>query len=102
MKLQELQWSPETLKELNQLILERVENMGLQIQMKQPPLQILIGELAVVEAKLDALMHLMQDGGTTFESFDAHMKQVCIDGISIARQTRAVMTASRSPQIVRP
>lgn len=102
MKLQELQWSPETLKELNQLILERVENLAMQIQHKQPPLQILIGELAVVEAKLDALMHLIQDGGTTFEKFDEHMRQVCIDGISIARQTRIIMNRPTGPQIVKP
>lgn len=103
MKLEEMEWSPETANELNSLIMERIENFGIQLKAKHPPIAILLGEIAVVEAKLDALMHMLQDkNNVTYETFDARLKQVCTDGIAVAKQTRAIMTAPQGPRIIKP
>ena len=102
MKLEELQWSEPTLKNLNQLISERMHNLGLQIKAGQPPLEVVIGEMCVVEAKLDALLHLLQSKvGLTFEDFDTHMAKVCVDGITQAQQIRAILTKPKGPTIVK-
>jgi regulator of RNase E activity RraB len=73
--------------------------------MGQPPLAILIGELCTIEAKVDALMHLLEDkSNVNYKMFGVYVEQVCNAGAENNIKIREAMLSKKpaGPVIVKP
>lgn len=102
MKLKDLKLGPEALEALAQLIHERTTNLGIEIKLGHAPLAILIGEICTVEAKIDALMHLLEDKqNVSYKMYPVYVEQVCKSGIQNLLAAREAMVP-KGPTLIKP
>lgn len=102
-KLADVKMDPETMVAIDRLVMERLTNFGLQLKRGHPPMAVILGEITVLETKLDALMHLLEDKSDVhYKMFDAYMQKIAVSGIERELEMRKTLTAPTGPQIIKP
>lgn len=95
MTLKEVVLSPEAMTAIQGMIIERLKNVKM-IELANSsttPVDCLIAEICVVEAKLDAFMKMSEVGEKDFSKFNEYMTEAAIAGKSSALKTRELITA---------
>lgn len=94
-KLKDLATSPETMKAFSQLIMERIQNLSVVTRKGSSPTQCLMSEICVLEAKVDALMALLEEKhDIDFTNFNDHLENSAKIGAATAISIRAQMMRS--------
>lgn len=94
-KLKDLATSPETMKAFQQLIMERIQNLTLVTKNGASPTQCLMSEICVLEAKVDALMFLLEEkNNIDFSSYNEHLENAAKTGAATAVNIRKQMMRS--------
>lgn len=60
-KLSDVVMTPEIIAEIQRMVIERITNLELATRSGASPVQALMAEICVIEAKLDALMQMLED-----------------------------------------
>jgi len=90
--LRELANSPEAMKRFAQMIVERIMNLGIVTRTGASPTQCLMSEIVVLEAKVDALMFLLEDKhGVDFTEFNTYLENAAASGAATAVNIRHSM-----------
>lgn len=97
MSILELKTTPAIMGAIQRYIAERLYNMTQMLKMSKGQVtsaEPLLGELVVVEAKLDALLLTLEQQGMNFDNFAANLEEVCKIGqanaITIRKQYMAM------------
>lgn len=92
LKLRELANSPEAMKRFAQLIFERITNLGIVTRSGSSPTQCLMSEICVLEAKVDALMFLLEEKhNVDFTEFNTYLENAATSGAATAVNIRQAM-----------
>lgn len=104
MKLKDVKLTEPALAAVNEMITERMTNLGIEMKRGQPPLSILLGEICTIEIKLDALMHLIEDKAElSFKMYSFYIEMVAKSGTKNILAYREALTAKpKSPLVVAP
>jgi len=94
-KLAELETTPEIMVAFQKMIVERVQNMTVVTQSGASPSQCLIGEIVVLEAKIDALMLLLEEQGIDFTKYNKYLEEAALRGAATAVNIRKQMLMKR-------
>lgn len=95
MKLNELAMSPESLKAIQNLIIARVTNMGTAVRNGASTTHCLMAEICVLEAKVDALMMMLETGGMDFTPFNDFLLSSAKSGTATAVNLSHMMNKTK-------
>lgn len=91
-KLRELATSPEAVKAFGRMIVERITNLGVVTRSGSSPTQCLMSEIVVLEAKIDALMLLLEEkNDVDFTEFNTYLENAALSGAATAVNIRQSM-----------
>ncbi len=94
----ELPVTPEAMKQLTEVIMERLSNLDMALRTGASPTHCLMSELAVVETKIDALSLFLEEKlGLDFTDYNKYLERA---GAKIVANTK-VMRADMERQIAR-
>ena len=92
LSLRELASSPEVMKRFGQLIVERLTNLNIVVKSGSSPVQCLMSEICVLEAKVDALMFLLEkQNDVDFTEFNKFLEDAAASGAATAVNIRHTM-----------
>jgi len=95
-KLNEISITSDTMKAIGDMQVERMNNLALlQQRGKVPVASLMLGELVMIECKLDALLLMMENGGKDFTEFNEFLFQAAKQGKSAAIMVREQFTAAK-------
>lgn len=75
MKLKEMQLSPKTMMAMANALLYRTKNLADMTKRGQLTSESIISDLCVMEAKFDAVLMILEDGGFDFSQLDSYMQK---------------------------
>jgi len=92
LKLRELATSKEAMQAFGRMIVERITNLGVVTRRGSSPTQCLMSEIVVLEAKVDALMQILEDKhDIDFTEFNTYLENAAISGAATAVNIRETM-----------
>lgn len=92
LKLNELPVSPGAMKRFQQLIIERITNLGIVMRGGTSPTQALMAEICVLESKVDALMQILESKhNIDFTEFNEYLENAAASGAASAVNIRQQM-----------
>lgn len=74
-KLKDLPVSETLMKSLQRLIMEKIQNLALATRRSQSPVHGLVAEIAVLEARLEALMSILEEkNNVDFSEYNTYLE----------------------------
>lgn len=92
LKLRELATSKEAMQAFGRMIIERITNLGIVTRKGSSPTQCLMSEIVVLEAKVDALMQLLEEKhDIDFTEYNTYLENAALSGAATAVNIRHTM-----------